>query len=57
MTIRIDPATGLLVDQDSESGIEETFRQEYIPIFSAETNNQAPFQPRTEEVEIPEQLF
>ena len=57
VTIRIDPATGLLVDQDSESGIEETFRQEYIPIFSAETNNQAPFQPRTEEVEIPEQLF
>ncbi len=57
VTLRIDPMTGLLVDQDSSQGIEETFREEYMPTLSAETNNQTTYQQGGEEVEIPEQLF
>ncbi len=57
VTLRIDPTTGLLVDQDSSQGIEETFREEYMPTKSAETNNQATYRQGGEEIEIPEQLF
>ena len=57
VTLRIDPATGLLVDQDSNEGIEETFREEYMPTLSAEINRQSTYQDGGEEVEIPEQLF
>ena len=57
VTLRIDPRTGLLVDQDSNQGIEETFREEYMPTLSADSNNQATYQQGGEEIEIPEQLF
>ena len=57
ITLRIDPSTGLLVDQDSSQGIEETFREEYMPTLSAEINDQSTFESGGEEVEIPEQLF
>ncbi len=61
VTMRIDPKTGLLVDQDSNQGIKETFREQYIPTTSAEINNQITFQQQDGEpgevIEIPEQLF
>ena len=57
VTLRIDPTTGLLVDQDSSQGIEETFREEYIPTLSADTHKQTTYQQGGEDVEIPEQLF
>ena len=57
VTLRIDPTTGLLVDQDSTQGIEETFREEYIPTLSADTHKQTTYQQGGEDVEIPEQLF
>ena len=57
VTLRIDPTTGLLVNQDSNQGIEETFREEYMPTLSAEINDPTPFEGGVEEVEIPEQLF
>ncbi len=60
--MRIDPKTGLLVDQDSDRGIEETFREEFIPTSSVEIDNQITYQqenvePGGEVIEIPEQLF
>ena len=57
VTLRIDPTTGLLVDQDSEQGIEETFREEYAPTLAAEINNPVNYSQGTESLEIPEQLF
>ena len=62
VTLRIDPATGLLVDQDSGRGIEETFREEFVPTLSADSESQITFKhtdtDTTEvEAEIPEQLF
>jgi penicillin-binding protein 1A len=61
VTMRIDPKTGLLVDQDSDQGIEETFREEYIPTNSVEFDNQITYQQEGGEpgevIEIPEQLF
>ncbi len=57
VTLRIDPETGLLVDQDSNQGIEETFREEYMPTLSAEIDNQSTYIESGEEMEIPEQLF
>ena len=62
VTMRIDPKTGLLVDQDSDRGIEETFREEFIPTSSVEIDNQITYQqenvePGGEVIEIPEQLF
>ncbi|MGH1537846.1 MAG: penicillin-binding protein 1A [Gammaproteobacteria bacterium] len=61
ITMRIDPKTGLLVDQDSEQGIEETFREQYIPTKSVEMDNQITYQQEDGEpgevIEIPEQLF
>ena len=60
LTLRIDPDTGLLVDQDSSYGIEETFREEYIPKLSAERNTQllSPYDMEgSNEIEVPEQLF
>ncbi len=60
VTLRIDPDSGLLVDQDSNYGIEETFREEYIPQQSAEIKTQ-PISPYdvegSNEIEVPEQLF
>ncbi len=61
ITMRIDPKTGLLVDQDSDQGIEETFREQYIPTNSIEIENQITYQQEGGEpgevIEIPEQLF
>jgi penicillin-binding protein 1A len=57
VTLRIDPTTGLLVDQDSHQGIEETFREQYMPTLSAENNQPTPYELGGEAVEIPEQLF
>jgi len=64
VTMRIDPKTGLLVDQDSNQGITETFREQFMPTISAEVDNQITFQQQTGEpgepvevIEIPEQLF
>jgi len=63
VTMRIDPKTGLLVDQDSNQGITETFREEYIPTNSVEVDSQITFQQQGDEpgkvevIEIPEQLF
>ena len=61
VTMRIDPKTGLLVDQDSNQGIEETFREQYIPTNSVEVGNQITYQQEGGEpgevIEIPEQLF
>ncbi len=62
VTMRIDPKTGLLVDQDSDRGIEETFREEFIPTSSVEIDNQITYQQENfesggEVIEIPEQLF
>ncbi len=61
VTMRIDPKTGLLVDQDSNQGIQETFREQFIPTTSVEVDNQITFQQQDGEpgevIEIPEQLF
>jgi len=61
VTMRIDPKTGLLVDQDSNQGIQETFREQYIPTTSVEVENNFTFQQQgggpAEVIEIPEQLF
>jgi penicillin-binding protein 1A len=60
ITLRIDPATGHLVDQDSDQGIEETFREGYAPNLSAVNNKQSsnPYFPKGhEQIEIPEQVF
>lgn len=61
VTMRIDPKTGLLVDQDSNQGIQETFREQYIPTTSVEVDNNFTFQQQggepAEVIEIPEQLF
>ena len=61
VTMRIDPKTGLLVDQDSNRGIVETFREQYVPTTSVEVGNQITYQQQGDEpgevVEIPEQLF
>ncbi len=57
VTLRIDPTTGLLVDQDSHQGIEETFREQYMPTLSAENNQPTPYELGGEAAEIPEQLF
>lgn len=60
VTMRINPTTGLLVDQDSNYGIEETFREEYIPDISLESDSQqlSPFDiDETKEIDVPEQLF
>ena len=61
VTMRIDPKTGSLVDQDSNRGITETFREQYIPTTSVELDNQITFQQQDGEpgevIEIPEQLF
>jgi len=57
VTLRIDPTTGLLVDQDSHQGIEETFREQYMPTLSAENNQPTPYGLGGEAAEIPEQLF
>ena len=60
VTLRIDPDTGLLVDQDNNYGIEETFREEYIPKLSAERSTQqlSPYDLEgSNEIEVPEQLF
>lgn len=61
VTMRIDAKTGLLVDQDSNQGIEETFREHNIPTNSVEVDNQITYQQQGdapgEVIEIPEQLF
>ena len=61
VTMRIDPKTGLLVDQDSNQGISETFREEFIPTSNVDVDNQITFQQQegepAEVIEIPEQLF
>lgn len=61
VTMRIDPKTGSLVDQDSNQGITETFREQYIPTTSVEVDSQITFQQQDGEpgevIEIPEQLF
>ena len=61
VTMRIDPKTGSLVDQDSNQGIIETFREEFIPTTSVEVESQITFQQQDGEpgevIEIPEQLF
>jgi len=62
VTLRIDPASGLLVDQDSNRGIEETFREEFVPTLSADSESHITYKQSdtdsTEiEAEIPEQLF
>ncbi len=61
VSMRIDPKTGLLVDQDSNQGIQETFREQYIPTTSVEVDNNFTFQQQggepAEVIEIPEQLF
>ncbi len=62
VTMRIDPKTGLLVDQDSNRGIEETFRVQFVPTTSVEMDTQITFQhdndePSGDVIEIPEQLF
>lgn len=57
VTLRIDPATGLPVGQDSEQGIEETFREEYMPTLVTEKSQQPFYQQGGEEADIPEQLF
>jgi penicillin-binding protein 1A len=61
VTMRIDPKTGLLVDQDSNQGIPETFREAFIPTSNVDAGNQITFQQQggepAEVIEIPEQLF
>jgi penicillin-binding protein 1A len=61
VTMRIDPKTGLLVDQDSNQGITETFREQFIPTISVDVDSQITFQQQDGEpgevIEIPEQLF
>jgi len=61
ITMRIDAKTGLLVDQDSNQGIEETFREEFAPTNSVEVESQITYQQEGDEpgsvIEIPEQLF
>ncbi len=57
VTLRIDPATGLPVDQDGDQGIEETFREEYMPTLITERSRQPSHQQGSEEADIPEQLF
>ena len=60
VSMRIDPVTGLLVDQDSDYGILETFREEYLPNISIDINTQE-LSPDSIDKEIymdvPEQLF
>ncbi len=57
VTVRIDPATGLLVDQNSDQGIEETFREGYIPAQGTEPGTQPAYRKNGEVIETPEQLF
>ena len=61
ITMRIDQETGLLVNQDSNQGIEETFREEFAPTKSVDVDTQFTFQQEGGEpgkvIEIPEQLF
>ncbi len=61
ITMRIDQETGLLVNQDSNQGIEETFREEFAPTKSVDVDTQITFQQEGGEpgkvIEIPEQLF
>ena len=61
ITMRIDQETGLLVDQDSSKGIEESFREEFAPTKSVEADTQITFQQEDGEpgvvIDIPEQLF
>ena len=61
ITMRIDQETGLLVDQDSSKGIEESFREEFAPTKSVEADTQITFQQEGGEpgvvIDIPEQLF
>ena len=61
VTMRIDPKTGSLVDQDSNQGITETFREQYIPTINVDVDNQITLQQQDGEagevIEIPEQLF
>lgn len=57
IALRIDPATGLPVDQDGDQGIVETFRKEYAPALDPETKQPPLHQPDGGEQNILERLF
>ncbi len=60
VTVRIDPATGLPIDdQDSDQGIEETFRQGYVPVRGKQADPDLMPSTRKDdgEAESPEQIF
>ncbi len=61
ITLRVDHETGLLVNQDSNQGIEESFREQFAPTKSVDVDTQITFQQEGGEpdkiIEIPEQLF
>lgn len=57
ITLRIDPTTGLLVDQDSEQGITETFREEFAPTRAVENQDSIVHPQSADRIDIPEQLF
>lgn len=57
VTLRIDPTTGLPVDQDGDQGIVETFRKEYLPALRPEADQLFPHQPDGGEKNILERLF
>ena len=60
VSVRIDPATGLpMDDQDSDDGIEETFREGYVPMRSKRSEFGAFPAPQAADGEIraPERIF
>ena len=57
VNVRIDPATGELVDQNSDQGIEETFRAGYVPAKGFRSGTQPVYPQNNEGMETPEHLF
>ena len=57
VTVRIDPATGLLVDSSYPKAMFESFRQENVPSQMAEVKPNQSSDSKGETMEAPEQLF
>ena len=59
VSVRIDPATGLLAQPDQDDAIFELFRLEYVPQETAEKERPLELESDTgpDETDIPEQLF
>ena len=57
VSVRIDPTTGQLVDQNSDQGIEETFRAGYVPAQGSGAGTRPAYPQNGEGMGTPEQLF